>query len=50
MKGVKMADAKSRYEIVQELADKIGISKSTVFIGIKKVRKHLQKVIDNPFQ
>jgi DNA-directed RNA polymerase specialized sigma24 family protein len=36
-------------DTLQELADKIGISKSTVFIGIKKVRKHLEKVIDNPF-
>jgi len=37
-------------DTLQELADKIGISKSTVFIGIKKVRKHLEKVIDNPFK
>ena len=37
-------------DTLQQLADKIGISKSTVFIAIKKVRKHLQKVIDNPFQ
>ena len=36
-------------DTLQELADKIGISKSTVFIGIKKVRKHLKNVVDNPF-
>jgi predicted transcriptional regulator YheO len=36
-------------DTLQQLADKIGISKSTVFIAIKKVRKHLEKVIDNPF-
>lgn len=36
-------------DTLQELADKIGISKSTVFIGIKKVRRHLKNVIDNPF-
>jgi DNA-directed RNA polymerase specialized sigma24 family protein len=37
-------------DTLQQLADKIGISKSTVFIAIKKVRKHLEKVINNPFQ
>jgi DNA-directed RNA polymerase specialized sigma24 family protein len=37
-------------DTLQELADKIGISKSTVFIQIKRMRKHLEKVIDNPFQ
>ena len=36
-------------DTLQELADKIGISKSTVFIGIKKVRKHLKNVIETPF-
>jgi DNA-binding MarR family transcriptional regulator len=36
-------------DTLQELADKIGISKSTVFIQIKRMRKHLEKVIDNPF-
>lgn len=36
-------------DTLQELADKIGISKSTVFIAIKKIRKHMQSVIDNPF-
>ena len=37
-------------DTLQELADKIGISKSTCFIAIKKIRKHLEKVINNPFQ
>ncbi len=36
-------------DTLQELADKIGISKSTCFIAIKKIRKHLKEVIDNPF-
>jgi DNA-directed RNA polymerase specialized sigma24 family protein len=34
---------------LNEVADKIGISKSTTFLSIKKIRKHLEKVIDNPF-
>ena len=36
-------------DTLQEVADKIGISKSTTFISIKKVRKHLKEVIKNPF-
>ena len=36
-------------DTLQELADKIGISKSTCFRHIKKIRQHLKKVIDNPF-
>lgn len=36
-------------DTLQELADKIGISKSTVFIAIKKIRKHLNSTIQNPF-
>ena len=36
-------------DTLQELADKIGISKSTCFIHIKKIRQHLQKTIKNPF-
>lgn len=34
---------------LQEVADKIGISKSTVFINIKKIRAHLKKMVNNPF-
>ena len=37
-------------DTLQELADKIGISKSTVFIHLKRVRQHLKNVIDNPFK
>jgi DNA-directed RNA polymerase specialized sigma24 family protein len=36
-------------DTLQEVADKIGISKSTTFIAIKKIRKHLKQVIQNPF-
>lgn len=32
-----------------EIANKIGISKSTTFISIKKVREHLKTIIKNPF-
>ena len=37
-------------DTLQELADKIGISKSTVFIAIKKIRKHMKEVINDPFK
>lgn len=37
-------------DTLQEVADKIGISKSTVFISIKKIRNHLKGVINNPFK
>jgi RNA polymerase sigma factor (sigma-70 family) len=33
-----------------EVANKIGISKSTTFISIKKIREHLKSIIDNPFK
>lgn len=36
-------------DTLQQVADKIGISKSTTFIHIKKIRQHLKKIIDNPF-
>jgi predicted transcriptional regulator YheO len=36
-------------DTLQEVADKIGISKSTVFIHLKKIRTHLKGVIKNPF-
>jgi RNA polymerase sigma factor (sigma-70 family) len=32
-----------------EVANKIGISKSTTFISIKKIREHLKSIINNPF-
>lgn len=37
-------------DTLQEVADKIGISKSTVFLSVKKVRAHLKKVITNPYE
>lgn len=36
-------------ETLNDLAKKIGISKSTTFLAIKKIRKHLKEVINNPF-
>lgn len=37
-------------DTLQQLADKIGISKSTCFIHIKKIRNHLKSVIKNPYE
>lgn len=34
---------------MDELSKQIGISKSTTFLNIKKIREHLKKLIDNPF-
>jgi len=34
---------------MEELSKQIGISKSTTFLHIKKIKKHLKNVIDNPF-
>lgn len=36
-------------DTLQDVATKIGISKSTVFIAIKKIRKHMAATIKNPF-
>lgn len=36
-------------DTLDEVSDKIGISKSTTFLAVKKVRKYLKEVIDNPF-
>tara|TARA_A100001201_G_scaffold142790_1_gene142015 strand:- start:4449 stop:5006 length:558 start_codon:yes stop_codon:yes gene_type:complete len=35
---------------MEELSTKIGISKSTVFLNIKKIKKHLKDKIENPFK
>ena len=35
---------------MDELSKKIGISKSTTFLNIKKIREHLKQLIDNPFK
>lgn len=37
-------------DTLEEVSKKIGISKSTTFISVKKVRKYLEEVIDNPFK
>ena len=37
-------------DTLNEVAKKIGISKSTTFLAIKKIRKHMQGTIDNPFK
>lgn len=37
-------------DTLQEVADKIGISKSTTFIACKKIKKHLKGIINNPFK
>lgn len=35
---------------MDELSKKIGISKSTTFLNIKKIKEHLKSKIDNPFK
>jgi DNA-directed RNA polymerase specialized sigma subunit len=35
---------------LEEVAGDIGISKSTVFLSVKKIRMHLKETIQNPFQ
>ena len=35
---------------LNEVAKDIGISKSTTFLAIKKIRKHMKEIIDNPFK
>jgi hypothetical protein len=37
-------------DTLDETAKKIGISKSTTFIAVKKIRKYLKTTIDNPFK
>jgi hypothetical protein len=36
-------------DTLDEVARKIGISKSTTFLAVKKIRKYLEGVIQNPF-
>jgi predicted DNA-binding protein YlxM (UPF0122 family) len=57
MKGTRQFAQASIYEMywltedkMMDVANKIGISKSTTFTSIKKVREHLSKVINNPFK
>lgn len=35
---------------LNKVASDIGISKSTTFLSIKRIRKHMQEVINNPFK
>lgn len=56
LKTTKMWSSAKLYEMYQfedmtmeELSKKIGISKSTTFLNIKKVREHLRENINNPF-
>jgi DNA-directed RNA polymerase specialized sigma24 family protein len=37
-------------DTLNEVAKKIGISKSTTFLAIKKIRTHMKGVINNPFE
>ena len=37
-------------DTLEETANKIGISKSTTFLAVKKVRKYLKEIIPNPFK
>lgn len=37
-------------DTLDEVSNKIGISKSTTFLAVKKIRKYLEQVIDNPFK
>ena len=36
-------------DTLDEVSEKIGISKSTTFLAVKKIRKYLKEIIDNPF-
>lgn len=35
---------------IMDVADKIHLSKSTVFSAIKKIRNHMKDILDNPFK
>lgn len=52
----KMWSSSKLYELysfseltMEELSKEIGLSKSTVFLNIKKIKEHLKTIIDNPF-
>jgi len=36
-------------DTLDDVSEKIGISKSTTFLAVKKIRKYLKEIIDNPF-
>ena len=57
LKSGKMWTSAKLYELyaysdltMDELSKKIGISKSTTFLNIKKIKEHLKEVIQNPFK
>jgi predicted DNA binding protein len=37
-------------DTLDEVAKKIGISKSTTFLAVRKIRNYLKESIDNPFK
>lgn len=37
-------------DTLNEVADKIKLSKSTVFIAIRKIKAHMKEIVDNPFK
>lgn len=37
-------------DTLDEVSNKIGISKSTTFLAVKKIRRYLEQAIDNPFK
>ncbi len=37
-------------DTLEETANRIGISKSTTFLAVKKIRKYLKEIIPNPFK
>lgn len=37
-------------DTMQELADKIGLSKSTIFLNTRKVKRELKDMLNNPFR
>lgn len=56
LKTTNMWSSAQLYEMYQfenltleQLSDKIGISKSTTFINIKKIKEHLKNKLNNPF-
>ena len=57
LKASRMWSSAKLYELyafsdltMEELSNEVGISKSTVFLNIKKIKIHLKELIDNPFK
>jgi RNA polymerase sigma factor (sigma-70 family) len=57
LKSSRMWSSAKLYELyafsdltMDELSKEVGISKSTVFLNIKKIKQHLKMMIDNPFK